>query len=43
MRPRTEYIDEIKDLFEKGLVLFSTLVERICTLKSIIIIINLSQ
>lgn len=41
IRPRSEYIDEIKELFEKGLVLFSTLVERICTIKGIHILIKL--
>jgi hypothetical protein len=35
IRARSEYIDEIKDLFEKGLVLFSTLVERICNIKNL--------
>ena len=33
-RSRSEYIDEIKDLFEKGLSFYSTLLERITALKS---------
>ena len=35
-RSRSEYIDEIKDLFEKGLSVFNTLVERISSLKSML-------
>jgi len=33
-RSRSEYIEEIKDLIDKAVVLFSTLVERISSLKS---------
>ncbi len=33
-RSRNEYIDEIKELFEKGLSFYSTLLERISALKS---------
>lgn len=33
VKAREEYIEEIKDLYEKGLSLFLTLVERISSLK----------
>ncbi len=33
-RSRNEYIEEIKDLIDKAVVLFSTLIERISSLKS---------
>jgi len=34
-RSRNEYIDEIKELYEKGLSFYSTLIERISSLKSL--------